>query len=652
MTGAFLEPGEPFPLGAHVDGDGVRFALFSEHAQAVELCLFDSSGRHEQRRLRLPGRSGDVWHARLPGAGPGLVYAYRVHGPWAPAEGHRFDPQRLLLDPYAREIVDPADGSAGLRARVVDERVDQAPCEPRPRHPMAQTLLYEAHVKGLTKLHPGVPPALRGSYAGLATDAIVGHLQRLGVTTLSLLPVQQHLDEPRLAARGLANYWGYNPVGLFAVEPRYASSGDARREFRAMVRRLHGEGIEVVLDMVFNHTAESDLEGPTLAWRGIDNRSYYRSLPGEPGCYDNLSGCGNALDLRHPRVLQLVLDCLRWWAGVMNVDGFRFDLAPVLARGDAGFDTRAAFFHAVAQDPVLAGLKMIAEPWDLGPGGYRLGQFPRGWAEWNDRFRDGARRFWLRGACTRGEFAQRLCASADTFRHGGREPWASVNFVSAHDGFTLRDLVSFEQRHNESNGEGNRDGHAANHGWNCGAEGPSGDAGVLARRARLQRSLLATLLLAQGTPMLAAGAELGHSQQGNNNAYCQDNATSWIAWPEADEALAAFAARAAALRRELPAAHAQWYDDGTPALHWRRPDGAPMTPTDWNDAQERALAALLAGGWLLAVNAGIDDVSFVLPPGEWTLRLTSTGGDAGWRGSATCSVAAHGLALFELTAAP
>jgi glycogen debranching enzyme len=646
------EAGRAWPLGAHVVDRGVNFAVFSAHAEALALCLFDASGAREVERIAMR-REGDVWHAFLPGAGPGLVYAYRAHGRWAPDEGHRFDATKPLLDPAAREIVTPPDTREGLRARVVAD-LPSAPAEARPQRPLARSVIYEAHVKGFTQRHPGVPAALRGTYAGLASDAAIEHLLRLGVTAVSLLPIQQHLDEPRLRALGLSNYWGYNTIGFFAVEPGYASGHDgmsAREEFRAMVRRLHDAGLEVILDIVFNHTAEGDLQGPTLSWRGLDNRSWYRALPGAPAVYDNLAGCGNALDVRHPRVLQFVMDSLRYWAGTMNVDGFRFDLAPVMARGDAGFDAGAPIFHAIAQDPLLAGRKLIAEPWDVGPGGYRLGEFPLGWAEWNDRFRDGVRRYWLGGDTHRGDFARRLCASADVFHRRGRAPSASVNYVVAHDGFTLLDLLTFSHRQNQANGEHNRDGHTFEHGWNCGVDGPNGDAQVLELRARLQRTLLATLLLAQGTPMLAAGAELGHTQHGNNNAYCQDNETSWIDWDGADAALVDFTARLIALRRELEPLHEDWYrgelnGSGVHDIAWRRADGAGLDNADWHDPRARTLAILLDGRWLLLVNAEAGERAFALPPGNWQLRIDSAHDTHTWQGARSFALAGHALALL------
>jgi glycogen operon protein len=671
-----LEAGRAWPLGAHWDGEGVNFAVFSAHAEAVELCLYDAHGQAELRRVRLDARTDDVWHGYLRGAAPGLVYGLRAHGPWAPVQGHRYNPHKLLLDPYARELVgafewrpehfgsarddvrvmDARDnGASALKARVVADRYDwshDGVADRPPRTPLADTVIYEAHVKGLTRLHPDVPEALRGTYAGLASPAMVGHLQRLGVTALSLLPVHAHLDEERLARLGLVNYWGYNTIGFFAVEPRYAAgmgvdgqvagtstAGQAARdEFRGMVKRLHAAGIEVLLDVVYNHTAEGDERGPTLSWRGLDNRSYYRTLPGDPDRYDNLSGCGNALDLRQPRVVQLVLDSLRYWVGEMHVDGFRFDLAPVLGRGEHGFDARHAFFQALAQDPLLAGAKLVAEPWDLGPGGYRLGGFPRGWLEWNDRFRDTARSFWLHGAAP-GEFARRLCASSDLYEAAGRAPAASVNYVAAHDGFTLRDVVSYAHKHNEANGEHNRDGHDVNHSANCGAEGASADPAVLALRGRLQRALLATLLLSQGTPMLCAGDELGQTQGGNNNAYCQDNATTWLDWDGADRALLDYAARLVALRRRLLPLGARWLHEGPDAagrhdIAWLRADGARLSHDDWAPGAPRVLGARIGAPGrareplLLLVNAEALVRPFALPPGRWRRRLDSAPGDA------------------------
>ncbi len=681
MTALRLERGRPAPLGARVDGDGVNFAVFSEHAESIELCLYDDRGERETARLALPARSGDIWHGRLPGAGAGLVYGLRAHGPWRPDDGHRFNAAKLLLDPYAREIVgrfewrdehfgaDPRDnGAFALKARVVaDGGYDWGDDRP-PRTAPADTLLYELHVKGWTRLHPGVPEALRGSYAGLASDAAIDHLRRLGVTAVSLLPVQQHLDEQHLVAQGLTNYWGYNTIGYFAPEPRYAAGGTARAardEFRAMVQRLHAAGIEVIVDVVYNHTAETDEHGPTISWRGLDNRSWYRTLPGRHALYENTSGCGNTLDLRHPRVLQMVLDSLRWWAGEMRVDGFRFDLAPALARGDHRYDARAAFLQAVAQDPLLAPLKRIAEPWDVGPGGYQLGRFPGDWLEWNDKYRDTARNFWLTGRAAAGEFARRLCASSDLFQHGLRAPAASVNYIASHDGFTLRDAVSYEHRHNQANGEHNRDGHAHNHSWNCGVEGDTSDAGVLALRARLQRALLATLLLSQGTPMLAAGDELGHTQRGNNNPYCQDNATTWIDWARADASLVGYTAALAALRRELLPLGAEWYSggrgaDGEPDLAWFAADGRALTDDDWQRLPPHAFGARIGRPGrsrrtlLLLVNPQSQAQTFGLPAGRWQALLDSASSDgapASRDAEHALDVAARSVVLLAAAAA-
>jgi glycogen debranching enzyme len=656
-----LLEGRAWPLGAHWDGAGVNFAVFSADATQVELCLFDDAGRQELARLALPARSGEVWHGRLDGAAPGLVYGWRVHGPWRPERGERFNPHKLLLDPCAREIVgswdwnaphggaDPAqphrmdlrdNAGAALKARVVHDHFDWQGDTP-PRTPLADTVLYEVHVRGFTKTHPGVPEAMRGSYGGLACDAAVAHLQRLGVTAVSLLPVHQFIDEQHLVAHGLRNHWGYNTVGWFCPEPRYASApgAAARNEFRTMVRRLHAAGIEVVLDVVFNHSAEGDQNGPTIHLRGLDNARWYRLPPQRREHYENWSGCGNTLDIRHPRSLQLVMDSLRYWVSEMHVDGFRFDLAPVLGRGDHGFETHGAFFKALVQDPLLAGVKLIAEPWDIGPGGYCLGQFAHGWMEWNDRFRDTVRAFWLGGDCTRGQFAQRLCASSDTFQPRKRAPGESVNFVVAHDGFTLRDLVSYDMRHNEANLEGNRDGHSHNLSWNCGREGPTTDPVVLARRARLQRALLATTVLAQGTPMLAAGSELGHTQQGNNNAYCQDSPIGWIDWAGADDTLTEFTAHLLALRRRLLPLGAQWYTGerdarGRPDLGWMLGNGAAPTSADWDSRASRVLGALIgapgrrgAAPLLLLFNGGAEDTFFTLPGGRWQALLDSAESD-------------------------
>jgi len=671
-----LSPGKPYPLGATASQQGVNFALAAPTAEAVDLCIFDTTGNNEQQRLSLKEQTDGIWHGHLPCGKPGLVYAYRVHGPWNPKTGHRFNPSKLLLDPYAREITgtydgsdlflghdpanpekrDPRDNAAvALKARVATPLAPAATAG-HARIAPGDRVLYELHVKGQTKLNPAVPAPLRGTYAGLAEPAVLDHLQRLGVTTLSLMPVQHRADEPRLLRMGLSNYWGYNTIGWFAPEARYWSGRPATTpasEFRAMADAIHARGMELVIDVVYNHSAESDELGPTLSMRGIDNALYYHLRTDDRSLYENWAGTGNCLNLGEPRVLQLVMDSLRFWACEMGVDGFRFDLAPVLGRADAqrGFDPRAPFFAAIAQDPVLSRTLLIAEPWDIGPGGYRLGEFPPGWLEWNDRYRDTQRGFWLRQGhddkAGLGDFAHRFAASSTEFAHRGRAPTASVNFITAHDGFTLRDLVSYDERHNLANGENNRDGHGHNLSNNCGAEGPSDDPAVLALRTRLQRALLATLMLSQGTPMLLAGDELGHSQQGNNNAYCQDNDTTWLAWigtsaPGSEAArLGAFIARLAALRREAPALRStRWWpaepapgDSSSPAIRWLRPDGEPMTPADWNDTGT-ALAIHFGHGttakegdgsssWLVMVNAGAQAVSFTLPPGAWLLCLST-----------------------------
>ena len=680
-----LLPGRPWPLGATWDSQGVNFAVFSAHAQAMALCLFDESGKIETSRLMLPGHTHDVWHGYLPGAVPGLLYGLRAHGLWWPEQGHLFNPYKLLLDPYAREIVghfewrdehfaaeraqrlemDTRDNAASaLKARVVHDEFDWEADQP-PGIALQDTVLYELHVKGFSRLNPLLPEALRGTYAGLAHPPSLAHLQRLGVTSVSLMPVHHALDEERLKKMGLRNYWGYNTLGFFAPDPRLASGQDGlnpRDEFRAMVKALHAEGIEVLLDVVFNHTAESDAAGPALSFRGLDNLSYYRHPPGLPAVLENHSGCGNTLDIRQPKVLQLVMDSLRHWASDMHVDGFRFDLAPVLGRGDHGFERGGAFFTAVAQDPVLSRIKLIAEPWDVGPGGYQVGGFPRGWLEWNDRFRDTMRGFWLQsghGVRSRGDFALRLCASSDLYQAPNRMPATSVNYVVSHDGFTLRDLVSYQGRHNQANGEDNRDGHSHNLSTNCGAEGPTNDARINALRARLQRALLASTLLAQGTPMLCAGDELGHSQRGNNNPYCQDNATTWIDWDQADEDLIAFTARLLTLRRQLLPLGNYWYSGligalGLPDLSWLQADVHPLQGQAWQEIGHRVLGCLIGQPGrsktplLLLVNPEAADHDFLLPAGPWraVLDTSDARGHSRWQGQARYRLAAHSLALL------
>ena len=683
-----ITAGRAWPIGAHADAAGLNFAVFSAHAQAIDLCLFDATGTHEVARLRLPGRSGDVWHGRVEGAAPGLVYGLRALGAWRPDTGHRFNPAKLLLDPYAREIVgrfdwadlpfaadrahpkqmDTRDNAAtALKARVTLDAYDWGD-DCAPGVPLADTLLYELHVKGFSALNPAVPAALRGSYAGLGHEASIAHLKQLGVTAVSLLPVQQRIDEERLVKAGLSNYWGYNTIGFFAPEPRLGRTpGDGaatRTEFRDMVKALHAAGVEVILDVVFNHSAEGDAIGPTVAFKGLDNASYYRLPPAARSDYDNYTGCGNTIDLRHPRVLQLVMDSLRYWVSEMHVDGYRFDLAPVLGRGDEGFERAAAFFSAVAQDPLLARVKMIAEPWDLGPGGYQVGNFPNGWAEWNDKFRDDMRAFWLRHPSTRGAFAQRLCASSDLYQARARAPAESVNYVISHDGFTLRDLLSYSERHNLANLEDNRDGTDHNLSFNCGVEGPSDDTGVNRLRGRLQRAVLATTLLAQGTPMLCAGDELGHTQRGNNNPYCHDSAVTWIDWARADAELIAFTARVVALRRIARPFANRWYSGltdplGLHDLTWFTRSGEPLQGSAWTDPARRVLGCLIgepgraAAPLLLLVNADADDTTFMLPAGVWEVVLDSTHptGLGSWHGQGEIELSLPAGSLMLLAAA-
>lgn len=654
----------PAQLGATVEPAGVRFALAAPNAEAVELCLFtpDNHAPNGQRWLQR-GDAG-IWHTFEPGLQEGAVYGWRVHGPWQPGQGHRFNPAKLLLDPYAREVVghydgneihlghtpgdphqpDPRDNAAtALKARVLAEPPPLR--HPRPEVDPARRVLYEVQLKAFTATHPDIPEALRGRYAGFAHPASITHLKRLGITTVCLMPLAQRADEPSLLQRGLSNHWGYNTIGWCAPESRYASAPEhAREECRAMVEVLHEAGLEVVLDVVYNHSAESDEWGPTLSLRGIDNALYYHLPPDDPSAYANWAGCGNVLNLNQPLVLRLVMDSLRRWVMDYGIDGFRFDLAPILARGETprtDFHPRAAFLMAVAQDPVLCNRLMIAEPWDIGPGGYRLGAFPPGWLEWNDRFRDTQRATWLRQEGSRGDLARCLAGSREIF--GNERPASSsVNFVTSHDGFTLLDLVSYVERHNEANGEGNRDGHGHNLSVNHGVEGPSDSPAIVLARLQQRRALMAVLLLSLGTPMLLAGDEMGHSQHGNNNAYCQDNATTWIRWSNADADLPDFVAQLIALRHELAALFGSpWWrsadaDEGAgPVARWYRADGGPMASGDWE--QPHPLALMLevqpAQGtqphalWL--INPTAQAQALHLPPGPWRLRLDSHSGETG-----------------------
>lgn len=674
-----LQTGKPWPLGAHADAKGINFAVFSTNASAVCLCLFDAQGETELARLPLPARTHDIWHGYLPEARPGLVYGLRCEGQWAPHEGHYFNHNNLLLDPYARDIVgqfvwqpddfnapthhehlNRADNSAwALKSRVPDDAPFDWGADAPPATPAADMVIYELHVKGFSQRNSAIPENLRGTYAGLAHPASVAHLKRLGVTALSLLPVHYHLDELRLTRMGLVNYWGYNSINFFTPDPRYASGHEGlsvRNEFRHMVRSLHAAGIKVFLDVVYNHTAESGADGPVISFRGLDNASYYRLHPDNKRQFINDTGCGNTLDIRQPNVQRLVLDSLRYWVEEMHVDGFRFDLAPILGREDHGFNPRSAFFTAVAQDPVLCRVTMIAEPWDIGPGGYQLGAFPRSWQEWNDRFRDTLRAFWLNAPCTRGDLAMRLCGSSDLFHTNRREPLASINYVVSHDGYTLRDLLTYVARRNQANGEDNRDGHNHNLSNNCGEEGPSTDPAVLALRSRMQRALLASALLSQGTPMLAAGDELGHTQQGNNNPYCQDNDITWIDWANADQTLIDYTAHLLTLRRESLLFAPHWYRRGPSDLDWLNKDALPLRSEEWHDTHARVLGCLISHPGrantplLLLINAQAQDCDFTLPAGYWQACLNTADplGNSDWHGPGESEfpLPAHSLVLL------
>ena len=676
-------PGQHWPLGASLMTSqghmGVNLAVFSRHATALYWCLFDDDGMQEISRVTLPAHTDGIWHGFMPGLKAGQLYGLRAEGPFEPAAGHRFNPAKLLIDPYARELVgdksrlslecgsfindagyevaDPLDNAHRIpKACVIDlarELSAGANVTLGPKLAPDKTILYEAHVKGLTRLHPDVPEHLRGTYAGLASAPMLAHYKRIGITTLCLLPVQLHIDERHLLALGLSNYWGYNTLGFFMPEPGYASVRveSVRDELRAMVDELHRHGLEVVLDVVYNHTAETDAKGPTLSWRGLDNASSYAL--DSAGHYLNPTGCGNALNMGEPHNVRWVMDSLRWWVQAFGVDGFRFDLATTLARDpllNHQFHPGGALLTAIAQDPVLSRVKLIAEPWDIGPGGYQVGQFPTGWQEWNDRFRDTTRSFWLGHGSTPGQMARSLTASSDLFAHHGRSPLSSINMICAHDGFNLTDLTSYRQRHNEANGEHNRDGHGQNYSDNAGVEGPSDDAAVLQQRAILRRALLSTLLLAQGTPQLLAGDEMGHSQLGNNNAYCQDNPTTWLDWARADGAMVSFVAGLTGLRRRYPALrHTQWFR-GQPAqafkdalcggcdIVWLRPDGQPMTDSDWNNPGQSSFSCVIEVSEvhtqqaqatervMLLLNAGHHTVPYSLPPGRWSSALDSATG--------------------------
>jgi isoamylase len=683
-------PGRPYPLGSTWDGEGVNFALYSEHAEKVELCLFDISGRRETLRVPLPEQTDMVWHGYLPEIRPGQLYAYRVYGPYAPRQGHRFNHHKLLLDPYGKQIqgamnwtdshfgyrighkqedlsFDRRDNAAGMpKNRVIDSAFTWGADAP-PRIPWHETLIYELHVKGFTMCHPDLPSHLRGTYAALSTAPVIEFLTRLGVTSIELMPVHSFVDDRQLVDRGLRNYWGYSSIGFLALEPRYLSTNSIR-EFKTMVKTLHSAGLEVILDVVYNHTAEGNHLGPTLSLRGIDNTTYYRLIPDDPRYYMDYTGTGNTLNMQHPRVLQLIMDSLRYWVLDMHVDGFRFDLAATLARELHEVDRLGAFLDIIHQDPVLSQVKLIAEPWDLGEGGYQVGNFPVGWAEWNDRYRDTVRGYWKGDGGLVGDLAYRLTGSSDLYGHSGRRPYASVNFVTAHDGFTLQDQVSYNDKHNEANGEENRDGANNNLSWNCGAEGPTEDINIQALRAKQKRNLLATLLLSQGVPMIYAGDPIGHSQMGNNNAYCQDNPTSWLNWnlQPHDRDLLAFVQRMINLRNRHPVFRRRRFFQGRPIkganvkdLLWLSPGGKEMSEDEWRDPAVRCLGMLLSGqgldetdergrkvddeNFLVLLNAHHEDVGFTLPASIPSTRWSAwmdTSRDGGLRPADTYNAGA------------
>jgi len=690
-------PGRNYPLGATFDGYGVNFALFSAHAERVELCLFDRSGRRELERVALSEYTDEIWHGYLPEARPGQLYGYRVHGPYRPHEGHRFNPNKLLIDPYAKALAgqirwsdghhayrlghrredlsfDRRNNAAGMpKAVVIDPSFSWGPHQ-KPDHAFGDTVIYEAHVKGLTKRHPDLAPHHCGSYAALGERPVIEHLQRLGITAIELLPIHAFVDDRFLLEKGLVNYWGYNSIGFFAPEPRYVSPGGDLDELKIAVRRLHEAGIEVLLDVVYNHTAEGNHLGPTLSFRGIDNKSYYQLVGDDPRYYFDVTGCGNSMNLAHPRVLQMVVDSLRHWVEVYKIDGFRFDLATTLGRDHHGFDPGAGFFDVLRQDPVLNGVKLIAEPWDVGHEGYRLGGYGPGWAEWNDRYRDGVRAFWRGDEGILPELAGRLLGSSDLFEYQGRKPWASVNFIAAHDGFALMDVVSYNDKHNEANGEDGQDGHDHNLSYNYGEEGPTDDPEIQGIRARQVRNMLATVFLSQGTPMLLMGDELGRSQAGNNNTYCQDNELSWVDWQSADEGLIDFTARLIALRKAHPVLRKRHFMHGNHTspggikdVTWLHPEGREMADEDWHDGLGRCLGVMLCGRakpdidllgrpyedsiLLILANAAPEPRFFELPEqplGAWTILIDTTEDALGRRIGSGGDVALDGRHLLVL----
>ncbi|WP_406856296.1 glycogen debranching protein GlgX [Alsobacter sp. KACC 23698] len=694
-----IEEGLPMPLGATWDGTGVNFALFSAHATAVDLCLFDATGRREARRIRMPSRTDQVFHVYVQGLRPGQLYGYRVYGRYDPQAGHRFNPHKLLLDPYARLLsgrIRWHDALFGYRAGahrgdLTMDRRDSAPMMPKcvvedpastwgddrpPRTPMRDSVIYEAHVKSLTQLHPDIQPSLRGTYDALAHPAVIDHLVRLGVTAVELMPIQAFSDDRFLVEKGLRNYWGYSTLSYFAPEPRYLGE-DGVYGLKAAIAALHAAGIEVLLDVVYNHTAEGSHLGPTLSWRGIDNASYYKLVPDNPRfCWD-ATGTGNTLDLGHPRVLQMVLDSLRHWVEAYHVDGFRFDLASTLARDSYDMWERAGFLRAVNQDPVLNRVKLIAEPWDLGEGGYRLGGFPPGWSEWNDQFRDTVRSYWRGDPGQLPALARVIMGSREIFEHNGRQPWASIQFVASHDGFTLEDLVSYNERHNEANQEGGQDGHPHNLSWNCGVEGPTDDPDITVLRARQKRNLLATVMVSLGAPMLLMGDELSRTQGGNNNPYCQDNETSWFDWragEAADPAMPDFVAAIVAFRKRHDAFRPRSYptgslnrETGLRDVYWLAPEGREMTRQDWAEPMRRTLGVQIGNAdpgqrLLMIFNASPEDVSFTLTPnlrgGRWVKVFGTELPDGLVRGAppvlepgGACELLARSFVIFQHVAA-
>ncbi len=697
-----MKEGHPHPRGASWDGQGTNFSVFSAHATKVELCIFDGEGRREVERITLPEYTNQVWHGYLPGIRPGTPYGYRVHGPYEPAAGHRFNPNKLLLDPYACAHMGDLQWNPALfgyqmesqddltfddrdsapfmpKCTVVDPNFDWSGPRGRKHLPWDDTIIYETHIRGFTKRHPAVPPHLQGTYAGFSTKEVLHYLKSLGVTAVELLPIHTFVNDSHLLERGLTNYWGYNTIGFFAPDPRYAAfRPDSLREFKEMVAQIHDAGLEVILDVVYNHTAEGNERGPTLSFKGIDNASYYRLLPEQPRYYINDTGTGNTVNVSHPRVLQMVMDSLRYWVEHTHVDGFRFDLGTILAREPNGFDNQSGFLKACSQDPLLGTVKLIAEPWDCGPGGYQVGGFPPGWAEWNDKYRDDVRDYW-RGELPLSVLADRVSGSASIFNHQGRKPWACVNFITAHDGFTLNDVVSYNDKHNEANGENNADGTSDNRSWNCGVEGPSDDPTVQSLRHRQRRNMLATLLLSQGTPMILGGDEFGRTQQGNNNAYCQDTDISWFDWNfgDAESSLIRFVQSLTALRHKYPILrrnlflNGQYVQElGVRDVTWIEATGLPREEEHWQDPTLRCFGMLLDGRaqtsgirrrgkeatLLIIFNAYHEGVTFILPEceggREW-VRLADTNvpddhDKIAFKVRSPYIVAGRSLALYEL----